>query len=115
MALPDKKSDLPSTPKGRSYSDVAKRTVITKTSLMNLAVTDSSTNGYLTSDNTQPDITARSTIWRHARVSNGFFLNISKIPNVTEQQHREYLADQYGSARNFNGIKFFGKKQGTLS
>jgi hypothetical protein len=111
MALPDKKSDLPSTPKGRSYSDVAKRTVITKTSLMNLAATDSSTNGYLISDNTQPDTTIRSTIWRHARVSNGFFLDISKIPNVTEQQHLEYLADQHGGARNFNGIKFIGKNK----
>jgi hypothetical protein len=111
MALPDKLSDPPSTPKGRSYSDVAKRTVITKTSLMNLADTDSLNSEHFNSDITNPNNIVKSAIWRHARVANGFFLDISKIPNVTEQQHLEYLADQHGGACNFNGIKFIGQNK----
>lgn len=39
----------------------------------------------------------------------GFLLDISKISKVTDEQHLELLASQYGGARNFNAVKFFGK------
>lgn len=59
-----------------------------------------------TADSVQP---VRTQLWRHARVSSGYFLDISKIPNVTEAQHLEYLADQYGGADQFIALKVLGK------
>lgn len=43
-----------------------------------------------------------------ARTNGGYFLDISKIPNTTVQQHLQALDQQY-KASNFIGIKFLGK------
>ncbi|GAN11248.1 hypothetical protein MAM1_0515d10807 [Mucor ambiguus] len=50
----------------------------------------------------------KTRIWRNARTENGYFLDVSKIPNKTEQQHLQTLHQQY-KASNFFGIKFLGK------
>ncbi|KAK4511165.1 uncharacterized protein ATC70_012378 [Mucor velutinosus] len=61
------------------------------------ASTTTSTNGKI-----------KTRIWRNARTDNGYFLDISKIPNKTEQQHLQTIDQQY-KASNFFGIKFLGK------
>ncbi|KAG2209884.1 hypothetical protein INT46_005165 [Mucor plumbeus] len=50
----------------------------------------------------------KNSIWSHARTANGYFLDIAKIPNMTDQQHLIILDKQY-KANNFNGVKFFGR------
>ncbi|KAK4517427.1 uncharacterized protein ATC70_000762 [Mucor velutinosus] len=50
----------------------------------------------------------KTRICRNARTDNGYLLDISKIPNKTEQQHLQTIDQQY-KASNFFGIKFLGK------
>lgn len=50
----------------------------------------------------------KTRIWRNARTSDGYFLDISKVATMTEQQHLKIIDQQY-KASNFLGIKFLGK------
>jgi hypothetical protein len=50
----------------------------------------------------------KTSIWRHARTANGYFLDIAKIPNMTDQQLLIILDKQY-KANSFNGVKFLGR------
>jgi hypothetical protein len=42
--------------------------------------------------------TLKTRIWRHARTKNGYILDISKIPNMTDEQHLKVIASQYQAA-----------------
>ena len=51
----------------------------------------------------------KSVIWRHARTKNGYFLDISKIVGLSDQQHLDLLDAQYKGSSNFHGISIVGK------
>lgn len=50
----------------------------------------------------------KTQIWQNALTNDGYFLDIFKIVNTTEQQLLQILDQQY-KASNFLGIKFLGK------
>ncbi|KAI7889499.1 uncharacterized protein EV154DRAFT_402947, partial [Mucor mucedo] len=39
----------------------------------------------------------------------GFLLDISKVPTISDVEHLTTIAHQYSGAKNFYGIKFLGK------
>lgn len=71
-----------------------------------LLSTDADTNGSNTRSN---DVSAaqaqeiKTRIYRHARSLGGYFLDISKVPTITDEQHLTITGKQYGAV-NFNGI-----------
>ncbi|CEP15119.1 hypothetical protein [Parasitella parasitica] len=110
MALPSKEINPPGaqTAPGRSYADAAlKRIPTNKHSLMHGETTRPGSPTLNTNASTSiKEIKTR--IWRHARSVDGYFLDISKIPNTTDQQHMGVIDKQY-KADNFYGLKFLGK------
>ncbi|KAG2192871.1 hypothetical protein INT47_006043 [Mucor saturninus] len=89
-----------------SYRDaVTKRLPSTKRSLIDndiLASNDST-------GTVDTDKIIRTSIWRHARSRQGFLLDISKVPTISDVEHLTTIAHQYSGAKNFYGIKFLGK------
>ena len=111
MALPSKKQKPPGTNvPGRSYADAAyNRLATTSHSLMHGDAENTSIGMSTANPSTNPQLRSIKTrIWRHARTANGYFLDIAKIPNMTDQQHLIILDKQY-KANNFNGVKFLGR------
>ena len=111
MALPSKKQKPPGTPvpgqKGYAAA-VKSRITTTSHSLMHGEVVPERTGTPTASTTTSINNKIKTQIWRNARTDNGYFLDISKIANKSEQQHLQILNEQY-KASNFLGIKFLGK------
>ncbi|CEP09626.1 hypothetical protein [Parasitella parasitica] len=111
MALFSKKQKPTGTlvPGQKGYAAAAKtRITTTSQSLMHGEATIDSTGTPTASTTHSPNGKIKTRIWRNARTDNGYFLDISKIANTTEQQHLQILNKQY-PASNFYGIKFLGK------
>ncbi|KAI8081048.1 hypothetical protein BDF21DRAFT_326368, partial [Thamnidium elegans] len=53
----------------------------------------------------------RSLILRHGRSDNCYFVDVSKVPYLTDQQHLEAICRQYGGASNFYRVKVLGPRQ----
>jgi hypothetical protein len=53
----------------------------------------------------------RSIILRHGPSNNCYFVDVSKAPSLTDQQHLETICKQYGGALNFHGVKMLGPRQ----
>ncbi|KAK4518210.1 2-oxoisovalerate dehydrogenase subunit alpha, mitochondrial [Mucor velutinosus] len=111
MALSSKKQKKTGTPvPGQKSYAAAVRPRITTTphSLMHGEVVPvrNGTPTNPTTPSTNRKIKTR--IWRNARTSVGYFLDISKVATMTEQQHLKIIDQQY-KASNFPGIKFLGR------
>ncbi|KAI9468528.1 MAG: hypothetical protein EXX96DRAFT_451467, partial [Benjaminiella poitrasii] len=50
----------------------------------------------------------KTCIWRHAKAPGAYLLDISQVPNVTDQQHLFAIGAKYGP-QNFYGIKILGR------
>ncbi|CEP06838.1 hypothetical protein [Parasitella parasitica] len=107
MALSSKKQNPPGAPVpgSRSYADAASNHITTTPQSLMHREADHTCFG--TPTNTQLR-SIKTRIWRHARTVNGYFLDISKIRNMTDQQHLIVLNKQY-KAINFHGVKTLGK------
>ncbi|KAK4521700.1 uncharacterized protein ATC70_004234 [Mucor velutinosus] len=111
MTLSSKKQKPPGTPVPgqKGYAAAVKpRITTTSHSLIHGEVVPEHT-GTPTASTTPPtNDKIKTRIWRDVRTDNGYFLDISKITNKSDQQHLQILNDQY-QASNFLGIKFLGK------
>ncbi|KAG1452476.1 hypothetical protein G6F46_013958 [Rhizopus delemar] len=93
----------------RSYADAAKRDIpltrrpTTRHSLLNLAAA-------VTIDAKSETIMIQTRIWRHSLAPRGYFLDISKIPHLTDEQHFDEILIRNYSHDFFYGLKALGSR-----
>ncbi|KAI7902120.1 uncharacterized protein BX663DRAFT_561704 [Cokeromyces recurvatus] len=49
-------------------------------------------------------------LWCHTRADGACLLDISKVPNISVEDHLDQIADLYGGTKNFYSIKFTGRQ-----